>query len=296
MFEIGSDEGIEIYIKNLDKNLWEVDSMVSRQLVDHPLFKEFQNFFLQKLTNVKGANKYAKLLQTYYEEQLLKNKVLLETTKEKYVEELQQKNEIAQQVVDEYKAVLNDREKYRMETYGFTQTEMGWINIDRGTEEKDWGPIRFEIIVENGLDFDQVYTYVTYISINSLYRLNSTDKKQFYVGNEQQKEMLTPKKNLAVAISIGYKEERPYLAVKEFETGSISELTLLLEESTLKDIALTANLYDGSRQENSINKDLEYMALFAKEKKRHEKLKSEREYIERLWVRAFPACFDQTVY
>lgn len=296
IFEIGSDEIIEIYIKNLDKNLWELDSMAARQLVDHPLFKEFNNFSLQKLTNIKGSNKYAKLLQTYYEEQLLENKALLETTKEKYVEELQQKNEVAQQVVDEYKAVLNDREKYRMETYGFTQTEMGWINIDRGTEEKDWGPIRFEIIVENGLDFDQVYTYVTYTSFKSLYRLNSTDKKQFYVGNEQQKEMLTPKKSLAVAISIGYKEERPYLAVKEFETGSIAELIMVLEESTLKEITLTANLYDGSRQENSINKDLEYMALFAKEKKRQEKLKSERQYMERLWSRAFPACFDQTVY
>jgi hypothetical protein len=294
LFKTGSDEIIDIYIKNLDKDLWELDSMAASQLVDHPLYKEFHNFSLQKLTNVKDANKYAELLQTYYEAELVESKALLEATKDRYVEELQQKNAAAQKVVNEYKALLNEREKYRMETYGFKQTEMGWINIDIGTGEKDWAPIQFEIIVENGLDHDQVYTYVIYTSIKSLYRLNSNDKKQFYVGNEQQKEMLTPKKSLAIAIAIGYKEERLYLAFKEFETGSISELTLILEQSTLQDITLIANSYDGSLQENSINKDLEYMAFFAKEKKRQEKLKSERQYIERLWARAFPACFDQT--
>ena len=97
---------------------------------------------------------------------------------------LNKENEEAQKVADDYKNLLQKRENYRMETYGFNWTETGWINIDNGTLPKDWDEQPLEIIVNNGKQFDRVYTYVIYTSIKSLYRLNTRDNERFYVGNE----------------------------------------------------------------------------------------------------------------
>jgi hypothetical protein len=73
-----------------------------------------------------------------------------------------------------------------METYGFNWSETGWINIDNGTLPKDWNEQPLEITVSNGKQFDRVYTYIVYTSIKSLYRLNTNDNIQFYVGNDEK--------------------------------------------------------------------------------------------------------------
>lgn len=296
IFKACRNDIIEIYIKNLDKNLWELDSMAAATLGKHHQYSDFYDYYQQGLTNVKDADKYADLLQDYYEKQLTAIKSELEKVKEKVMKELQEKNEVAQQVANDYKELLWKREKYRMETYGFEWSETGWINIDIGTIPKDWGPQRLEMIVQGGKNYDRVHTYVVYTSIKSLYRLNSSDNELFYVGNDQQKEMLMPKKRLAVGISIAYKDETPFLALKEFETGSEPKLTLTLEQSTTQKIADAIKPYDNYEQENRIDKDLEYMALFAQEKKRQEKLKSESQFIGRLWRRAYPCCKTEADY
>jgi len=290
IFKACRNDIIEIYIKNLNKNLWELDSMAVVTLGEHPQSGDFYDYYKQDLTNVKDADKYADLLQGYYQRQLTAIKSELEKAKEQVMKELQEKNEVAQQVANDYKEILWKREKYRMETYGFEWSETGWINIDIGTMPKDWGPQRLEMIVQDGKNYDRVHTYVVYTSIKSLYRLNSSDNELFYVGNDQAKEMLMPKKRLAVGISIAYQDETPFLALKEFETGSEQKLTLTLEQSTAQKITDAIKSYDKYEQENRIDKDLEYMTLFAQEKKRQEKLKSESQFIGRLWRRAYPCC------
>lgn len=290
IFKTCQNNIIEIYIKNPDKNLWELDSLAAEKLREHELYDDFYDFYKQGLTNVEGANKYADILRGYYEQKLSQIKFELKAASEALMNELQKKNKVTQKLADDYKELIRKREKHRMETYGFEWTETGWVNIDRGIEPKDWGSERLEIIVENGKNYDRVYTYVVYTSINSLYRLNSTENEIFYVGNEQQREMLMPKKQLAVGISIAYIDEMPFLAIKEFETGSDLNISLSLEQSTMQKISESIKTYDKYKQENRIDKDLEYMALFAKEEKRQKKLKSESEFIRRLWEIANPCC------
>lgn len=290
IFKACRNDILEIYIKNLDKNLWELDSMAAYTLGEHHQSGDFYDFYKQGLTNVKEANKYSELLRNFYEEQLQEVKTELESINKKAIKELQKQNKIAEKTSSKYKKLLLKRETHRMETYGFDWTETGWINIDVGIAPKDWGPQRLEMIVQNGRNYDRVHTYVVYTSIKSLYRLNSTDKELFYVGNSEVKEMLMPKKQLAVAISIAYKDDIPFLALNEFETGSEFQITLSLQESSSHEIKEAIKPYNGYSKENRIDKDLEYMVLFAKEKKRQEKLKSESEFIGRLWSIANPCC------
>ncbi len=291
IFKTCNNEVLNTYINNLNKNLYEVDSLAAIALGENQYQQDFINFSQQRLTKVKQADKYADLLKGYYKKQLSKVKSELEKGQEKLRKELNKKNNEAQKVADDYKKLLWKREKYRMETYGFNWSETGWINIDNGTLPKDWNEQPLEITVSNGKQFDRVYTYIVYTSIKSLYRLNTNDYIQFFVGNDEKKQMLMPKKEIGVAIGIGYKNEKPSLSVKEFETGSEPKFSLSLSPSSLDKVKEAIRPYEKNTKENMISIDLAFMAKFYKEEMRQKELKKENEFIMQLWDIAFP-CFE----
>jgi hypothetical protein len=294
IFKTCNNAVLETYINNLDKNLYEVDSMAAITVGESEYHKDFVNFSEQQLTKVKQADKYADLLKGYYEKRLSQVKSELEKGQEKLMKELNNKNEEAQKVADDYKKLLWKREKYRMEIYGFNWTETGWVNIDKGTLPKSWGPKATEgIYVDNGKKFDRVYSYFVFTSIKSLYRLNTSDNVEFYAGNDQDKKMLMPNEGTAVLISIGYKGETPSLAIKEFELGLPIKYNLTLAPSTLDKIREAIRPYEKYAKENKISKDLEFMAKFYKEEQRQKELKKESEFILQLWNIAFPCCAAQ---
>ncbi len=293
IFKTCNNSVLETYIRNLDKNLYEVDKLAADLLGENQYSQTFINFSEQRLTKVKEANKYAQILKGFYEKQLAKVKSDLLNEKEKLIKELRKKNEAAKEVVDEYKKHLFKREKYRMETYGFTWNKTGWINIDIGIEVKSWGPKSTEgIFVKNGKEFDRVYSYIIFSSLKSLYRLNSTDNVEFYVGNEQEKQMLMPKNGKAILISIGYKGEVPAIAIQEFELSQMLKANLILEATNMDKVREVIRKYESLNNENDINKDLEFMLKLFKENKRQKELKKESEFLNRLWNIAFPCCKD----
>ncbi len=295
-------ELISIYINNLDKDLWIADSLVAIRagLCDnqddiHINFQEiFKKFSAERRGNVKGGAA-AGLLKAYYQEQLKKVKEELEEKAKKGTIKIKKQSAEYVQAVAEYKDLLWKREKYRMETYGFDWTETGWLNVDIGTQPKEWGPQPLEILVDNGNQYDRVYTYVVYTSIKSLYRLNPTDKTSFYVGNDQEKQMLMPKKKTAVAIAIAYKGEAPALALKEFETGTDTKLSLSLSASSKNAIEAAIKPYEKYEQENKISEDLRYMEIFYREeqkqmKEMQEQLKQDQ-FMLSLYNCAYPCCW-----
>ena len=288
IFKTCNNTVLETYINNLDKNLYEADSLAAIAVGENQYYHDFVTFFQQRLTKVKQADKYANLLKGYYAKQLTKVKSELEKGQKKLMKQLNKKNEEAQKVADDYKKLLWKREKYRMEAYSFNWTETGWVNIDNGTLPKTWFEQPLEITITNGKQFDRVYTYVVYTSIKSLYRLNTTDNEQFYVGNDEDKKMLMPKKKLGVAIAIGYKDEVPSLSVKEFETGSEPKFILTLSPSSLDKVKKAIKDYEKYAKENKISKDLEFMAKFYEEEQRQKELKKECDFILGLWNIAFP--------
>lgn len=292
IFRTCDNDIIEIYINNLEKNLYQVDSLAAMRCDEkkkYNLYHVFDHFSEQRLTNVRQADKYTTLLKGYYEKQLAKVKAELLKEKDKLMEELKKKDSKNQAVINEYNKLLWKREKYRMETYGFEWTETGWVNIDNGTMPKDWYNRPLEIFVENGKEFDRVYTYVVYTSIKSLYRLNTTDNEQFYAGSDNDRQMIMPRERLGVAIAIGYTGEVPSLAIREFETGTESALTLKLSPSTPEKVRDAVKPYEYS-PENQILTDLKYMKFFYQQERQQMK---EREFIMQLRQIAFPCCGEQ---
>jgi hypothetical protein len=292
IFKTCNNEVIKFYVKNTGKNLYEADKVVANMLNGTASQKDFEAFSQLKETNVEDRNAYVDLLQNYYEKQLTAIKKELEVTKQKLVATLQKQNEAFKVVKEEYQNLLWKREKFRMEKYGFNWTAIGWINIDRGTIPKTWRPQRLEVHINSTDTFTQMYSYVVYTSIKSIYRLNTTDYKNFYVGNIDDKQMLMPKHQLAYSITIGYKNEVPYFYSKEFETGNEPVLFAKPSATTKQNIAAILATYDNYAPENKISTDLEYMQKFYVEKLRQKDLQSQQQFIYALWHLAYPCKQD----
>ncbi|MFM2387732.1 MAG: hypothetical protein RL660_2489 [Bacteroidota bacterium] len=292
IFKACDNRLLQVYVANLNKNLYVLDSIAENLMKGTEHAKAFGDFRLQRKTNVRHADKYYKLLQNFYSEQLSKVKTELQQKKEQVIAELQQKNTAAEKLTDSYTQVLWRREKYRMETYGFDWSDTGWINVDRGIAPKNWGPKPLEFVVQNAKEFEQIYCYVVYSSIKSIYRLNTLDKTTFYVGNSDDRQMLMPKKSVAYAIVLAYKEEQAYFAKAQFETGTNQSLTLLPKQSSDKEISDALDIYNKDYlNENSIALDMQYMRALAKERQRQKVLERESQFIYALWHAAYP-CGD----
>jgi len=142
--------------------------------------------------------------------------------------------------------------------------------------------------ITNSKQLDRVYAYVIYTSIKSLYRLNTQNNEQFYVGNNDEKQMLMPNNKTAVVIAIGYKNEAPWLAIKQFETVSESVISLTLEPSNASQVKQTISGYDQYAKENKIEADLVFMDKLYKEEKRKQALNESFELLGRLYYFVYP--------
>jgi hypothetical protein len=281
---------LEIYVKNLEKNLWELDSMAANAYSrsENEISRQFKDFSKQDLTNVRDVNKHAELLQGYYEKQLGAVKKQLEAIKEEAVKELEKQNKVAQKTADKYKDLLWKREKYRMEKYGFEMTETGWVNVDIGIQPKEWEMQYINVKVAGGKNYDAVYTYIVNTSIKSLFRMNTVDNEVFKMSQRSDRGLILPKTKTSIAVAIGYKGEASFIAIEEFIPATTDSIKLVLAEASITEIKRTLKPYNKYSKENKINKDLEYMAFFAKEKQRQKQLQEESAFILKLWWKVFP--------
>ncbi len=293
IFKTCRNDILELYINNLELNMWELDSMAASMLDNSVYGVRFREFSHQYLTKVKDAGVYAKLIAGYYKTQLQKVKQELSELRKKINQQAETENKLAEKTEAEYKALSVKRENYRMLKYGFTQTETGWINIDRGTEPKQWAPQNFNLFVQNTEAFDQINTYLIYTSIQSLCRLYSSNNKLF-VANEKDKELLMPKNAMAVAVCVAYKGDDLFLEVKEFQSGVENDLKMVLKRATMAELTKITSTYNSYKTENKISSDIAYMHAFMREKKRKEQLRKEGEMMSKLRNIAFPCCAFET--
>jgi cytochrome c2 len=297
IFKSCDNEILELYVHNLDKNMWQIDSMAANYLhtKDPELAKAFSSFAAQKLTRIDRNTPDMKLLSSYYTRQLSSIRQELEKLNNVQIHKLDKQNKEAAKVAEKYEKLLWKREKYRMEKYGFTWTDLGWTNIDTGTIPKIYSSQQFVVHITNGKQFEHIYTYAVYTSMKSIYRLNTDDKQEFYAGNSDEKKMLIPKNADAVIVCYAYTGSQTYLSILPFNTGNSGDIELQTEARPCseKEAEEAMGKYDNYSKANRISVDLAYQALFIKEEKRQEHLYQVNEFFRKLWNAALPCCDDR---
>lgn len=270
-----SQEIMELYVNNLDKNLYEIDLMASK--MESKAIEYFKQAASQRLGKVQNSNPNAKILAAFYKRKLEATKEKLQKAQDNYKASLDKQNEKAQRLVEEYKEVLWEREKYRMKTTGFEWSGTGWLGVI--SEEKPGE--RIQAMVLNGKDFDRVYTYVVYQDINSILRMNSDDNVNFMVG-EPGGDFLHFKSGNGLLVAVGYKGEEVSMGKMGFSLGSQKGLSLTLSPSSQEELKKLLPDKSASR-ENKIALDLKYQAKLYAEKKRQEALMRESAFMRDLY-------------
>lgn len=80
---------LEMYVTNLDRNLWEIDSMVALELIGDYKAR-FDAFAAEKHTNVKNKNIYQEKLTAYYNQKRQENEDLIRKMRGEYLTKTQQ--------------------------------------------------------------------------------------------------------------------------------------------------------------------------------------------------------------
>lgn len=294
-------EVIDIYITNIGKNLWEADQAAYGYLkgINHSKAEVFKNFYKQKLTTVENGSKYADKLAKYYKKQLKKTERQLQKLKNKELKKLKKENKKFEKVKAKYRKTLWKREYYRNTRYGWEWTNLGWANIDTLGPVLKCGATRIETKLNDDNDYDRIYSYVLIPSLKSMYRLNTTNNRDFYAGNPTDKELDLPCFGAVNIMFIAYKGEQTYFAITEqtpVNQQLIFDFPTKLEAYSADALKTTLKKYNGSyAKENSIEKDLKFQFKFYKEKQRQQTLKSEQEFIRKLNRLRLLCCSEREV-
>jgi len=208
-----SEELLQIYLSNLDKNLYEIDRLAYQYLQekDSTLAANFYTFYEQKLTKIKDGN----------------------AVHEVYVDA------IAQNPIPSFKAWMYN-------TMSFNRN--GWCNFD--TPMTGIGYQIKEVITLRppaDIDFVTATVYVVLKKYNSLCQLSRKGDPlrfsgdYFWVGD-----------NEVALYAVASDGQQTYTALKEITVGEEKKYTLNLVPSDIETIKSTLSKYGTPREENRI--------------------------------------------
>jgi len=288
---------LNIYINNLNKNLWECDSLAAIALQGRPEFEaHFKQFAREQLTKIK-TDRNVKKLADFYNQRLKETEKELDKIRKRYAEQLKTEEKKAEKMEQNYSKLLIKRLHYRMNKFGFILTEQGWMNVDKeGPSTKKFMDLKATI--KDGKTFDRSYVYIVNPMIKSIFALTSSDSVHFEQPYLEDNILVLYEGQSAVAIGVAYKDDKPFYGLQYFVAQEKVNIELNLKattDSTLREnLAQFNKLY---RKENSIFVDLAYQKSFYKEKQRQERLYRERLFIEQLDAKAFPCeCGNKEEY
>jgi hypothetical protein len=298
LFKTCNDDNLRVYVENLNKNMWEADSIVlvnlpdkatltqirteeysatngnltinrERQVLDtigymslKSIKEQFLKFKNQKSTNVKHKSVYISQLVSFYKKKLKEN--IRKTDSLREIALIREQNSAVRVV---YRKLLEERKKIIMQTYGFIQTETGWINIDKGVIPKDWNYQKVNIKISKAVNFDQTHAYLVFSNIKSIVKLNELDKTHFEINNFVESIPITKDKKITTVV-IAIKNDEYYFGKQDFISSKASnnDIKLNLTKSNFLEIKKAISKIKTTSESKDIIKELALSIEIKKQK------------------------------
>ncbi len=281
---------LDIYISNISEDLSECDKMAAALFSDNSeLKKSFNTYASEGWGNIKDLPRSVQSLGKYYSKQLKDVEKELTKSRKKYEKALQTKSEEAAEIVEEYKEVLVKRQRYRLTRHGYKLTKTGWVAPGRVIIE----PMRLEITVDNGADYDRVHVYTIDPRLHSIFAWQSMDKVHFDYVYPQDDTLVYAKGIQAKALVVAYRNDIPYFDLQDFTVTNDIEINFTPDAATQKELdRMLKNLDRLTKNFNKVTVDLEYQAFFYDEKERLKKLKRTNYVMNHLYAFVY-SCGDE---
>lgn len=294
ILSIGDEGLLDLYLNNLDTDLWEIDRQAADYLrsQEHHQSDVFSAFAVQGLTNTKVGAEYAHLLQetlaqrmSAFEQQLMAKRREIEI-------ELEKENQAIDSLVTVYKDLLWRREQHRMRALTFELTSTGWIwpHPEPLNATDTVAMVHLQVEVTNASEFEECYVYTRFPNIGSIYRLDRLKPNTFVVGSRSQQKMWMLLHKEAGVVAVGYKNGKLYAAEGSYRTGERTALSLKLRRSSRRQFRRLLDPQNSYNDENRIAVDLPFMRTLNAERNRQSSLWEQQYALNLLGAKAYPAC------
>lgn len=200
-----SNELIQLYINNLNKNLWEIDEMAASFLKEknNPQSKTFEAFARLKLTKVKDFSPIS-------------------------VEEI--KKAVAQATAKQKE--MQDYEEALTISYNVQLTTMGWINCDRFLSQLNTILASLQVKIQNITADAKTDVYLIFSSINSVLPL-MPNKEGIYCLGYSCAGMQVPANEKVLLVASSISNKKPNAANQAIILGKDTEISLTMTPQTL---------------------------------------------------------------
>lgn len=295
VFETCNQQVLELYVNNLQKNLWEIDQMVADRLgKDHELYKNFIGFASLKQTTVKISEQLAKALASFYLNKKNKIEKKIAKLRREIEASMEKREKIFEERVEEYRSLLITRHDYRMKKFGFELKKFGWYNAATKTKLRDLDKFKINITITNGANYDRAYAYVVNPQIKSIFSMLADDKTHFNMAYAEDADLLLWEEQQFNIIGVGYINEKIAYKIGDYTQHPVVNAPFKLEDKTLSDFKKDLAVFNrGYRNENKIFVDLEFQKDFYKEKLRRQYEAKEANFRERLHRIVFRCCYGE---
>lgn len=239
MNECCGNDLIAIYLKNLDKNLWESDKLAAEYLTKNKKCRAyiFEEFAKEKATKVKPTEKVNRALRKYIDK-LFKNKEKAWANFEKKYQKWDgRREELQKEVTDKYETERKFSERM---SYAFDLNRLGWTNIDKLLKYENQIEVSFDVNVK-GLKLEEAArVFLIFPKDKVIIDLSRDEKGNFYVwqGNEKDKFMYLPENELLILKSVNTKNEQLYTGEVQTTTKSKIKQSISTSKTTDKEIAI----------------------------------------------------------
>lgn len=323
IFKTCNSSILNLYVKNLNKNLYQIDSLAAT-LLEGELRNKFLEFAERRDGGVAISDKRSQALQTYFEEKrAIYSKAVSETLQKMYEKENAQNvetfNKRNSQALEESirasktfneEIEINMDDAYRQlgkkrpqavisEDYVSADiTQTGWNNVDRYVIESTINRstlnytdpqsgkkaiIKYETITVTVNKFKDYDRVVCYMIPDKL------SSFQLMKNTENGfKENLNELMNYSI-ITIGFKDEKTFY--NEIKSAKAQAYTIELNPIKAYDLDKKLNQCFPLNQQADIMKDINYQLFDLKETIRTNKIKRREEVRNRLYPVVFPCTF-----
>ncbi|MEZ4687779.1 MAG: cytochrome c [Bacteroidia bacterium] len=281
---------LELYLSNLDKNLWELDEQVADILSDPKAKKTFQDFAKEKLTNVKEADAYSNALNKTYQRLFRQNKKELQKAQEQLNKARKQERGQYKKAMKQYQKILWKREVHLMKRHGFTlkggkgrDGGFGWYMPKPKRPVPDvYGEV--QVRVSNANQYDLVAVYTVYPDRKSLHGLQQRQPELFVseLMADPGNKIPVMETEQTLLVGIAYLGKQAFFAQKRIKPNATLQYSLTLEPVSRAFIQNAINEYDNFPRHSEISKDLEYQWKKVNERKRLKRIEDEFRMMERL--------------
>ncbi|WP_375558641.1 c-type cytochrome [Bernardetia sp. OM2101] len=236
MNECCGNDLIAIYLKNLDKNLWESDKLAAEYLTKNKKCRAyiFEEFAAEKATKIKPKGKVNRALQKYIDK-LFKNKEKAWAKFEKDSDKWHKKQKKLQtEVVDK----LENERKFAVRLrYAFDLIRFGWTNLDKLMKLDNQIQVTFDIKVKDLELKEEGRVFLIFPNEKTILDLSRNEKGNFY-GRQDDKDFIYLPKGIDIILkAVTEKNNQLYTGEIDLTIKSKIKKTIKIAETTDKKVA-----------------------------------------------------------